>query len=774
MAHMDLAEKLELVVIHYHGPFQNELQGLPKLCIPSFVLEDGAAGVAYHAKGVTQLPAPIGIGASFDPDLAKAYGRVEGEEARHKGIDVLQSPNLNLVRVPEDGRAFETYGEDPALAADLGVAAIDGIQSAGIVAEATHLGAYTEETNRSDLDEIVSPRAMQEVYLAPFRAAVEQGHVGSLMCAYGEVNGVRDCQDPALLGEPAGWGFSGLVRSDLSAVNDFAAAFDAGVDAVKPGEHTELRHLVTSGAIPEARLDAAVSAILSTAFAFGLILHPLHKQALVPVQTPADAAVSLRSAEESVVLLQNNGNVLPLSPRTTSLALIGSGAGPAAMSAGQGGAYVAPPFLSTPVQAIASTLGRAGAVRLVTGTSPVQPLPPIAPAQIRSRSVQLPAPSRHVLDALVSSGAVGTGNIPPADFSDLDRLSEVVVPPASGLYAISLTGEGDEWLDLDGTPLFADPGEHFESTWQVTAELRAGQAYTLSLSWFPQPLEGTPAIGWRDEDAEIAQAVAAARAAKVAVVVAEAPSGEGVDRPNLSLPGAQDQLIAAVAAANPRTVVVIDSGGAVLMPWLSSVAAVLEAWYPGEEDGTATAAVLFGSVDPAGHLPVTFPASGDGAPGAAPLSWPGVDDRVVFAEGLDVGYRYDAAEHLTPLFPFGFGLSYTTFHLGAASLHAAAGNGVEADVPVTNTGRRAGAEVVQAYLAFPAGAGEPPLQLAAFARVDLSPGQSATARLELPERAFEADPTGSSGGFRTVAGTYRLLIGTSSADLPLVATLRAP
>lgn len=838
---MDLAEKLELVVIHYHGrAYQNELAGIGRLCIPPLVLEDGAAGIAYDTSGVTQLPAPLGVAASFDTDLATDYGQVEGEEARHKGIDVLQSPNLNLVRVPEDGRAFETYGEDPTLVSDLGVAAIEGIQSTGVVAEVTHLGAYTQETDRNPLDEVVSQRALQEVYLAPFRAAVEQGDVGAVMCAYGETNGVRDCQDPALIGELTDWGFQGLVRSDLQAVDDFAAAFNAGVDAVKPAGETSVRDLIEQHRLSEQRLDDAVTSILETMFRFDLIVRPFHKQPLVPVATPADAALALRAAEESMVLLRNQDGLLPLSPQLSSLAVIGSDAGSGAMSAGQGGAYVVPPFLSTPVAAITATLaaggsGGAGAgagdrVRYVPGNSPAAALPAIPPDAVRSETLDVaassfvagtgsvallprprsPAPAksppplpaasvRRVVDQLQSSGAVGTGSIPPQDFRDLDHIEEVVVPPASGLYAISLTGEGDQWLQLDGKPLFSDPGSHFASTWQVTAELRAGRPYTLSLYWFPQPVEASPTIGWQDETPEIDQAVAAARSADVAIVFADTPSGEGADRPDLSLPGAQDALISAVAAANPHTVVLLNTPGAVLMPWLGSVAAVLEAFYPGEQDGAATAAVLFGSVDPSGHLPVTFPASGDGVPGGTAVAWPGVDGKVVFGEGLDLGYRYDAADHLAPLFPFGFGLSYTTFRLGPVSIAppsstpssssgtsssgispsgtsssgppSAGAGGVTLEVGVTDTGSTSGAEVVQAYLSFPADAGEPPIQLVAFGRIELQPGQSKTVQLEVPETAFEAYLKGS---FHTVPGTYTLSVGTSAEDHPLSVTLRAP
>ena len=279
-----------------------------------------------------------------------------------------------------------------------------------------------------------------------------------------------------------------------------------------------------------------------------------------------------------------------------------------------------------------------------------------------------------------------------------------------------------------------------------------------------------PQLGFADVSPEIAAAVSAARHASVAVIFAGVSQSESVDQPSLYLPGDADALISAVAAVNPRTVVVLNTGGAVLMPWIDRVAAVLEAWYPGQEDGTATAAILEGSVDPSGHLPVTFPAVSNPSPVGTPAQFPGVDGTVNFSEGLDIGYRWYQATGVTPLYPFGYGLSYTSFRLSGATVQKQRHQGV-VDVTVTNVGRRQGTAVVQAYVHYPAAAGEPLEQLRAFDAVPLEPLQSRLVHLTLPASAFQAYLHGT---FRSVPGTYSIDVGQSSADLPIHLATTAP
>jgi beta-glucosidase len=346
----------------------------------------------------------------------------------------------------------------------------------------------------------------------------------------------------------------------------------------------------------------------------------------------------------------------------------------------------------------------------------------------------------------------------------------VLKVPRSGTYEFSIEQRGDTWLDLDGQPLIAHAGLQSRSLWSTAVSLVGGRRYDLSVTWLPAKGVPPPQLGLADVSPEIAAAVNAARHASVAVVFASAQQSEDVDRPSLFLPGDADALISAVAAANPKTVVVLNTGGAVLMPWINRAAAVLEAWYPGQGDGTATAAVLVGKVDPSGHLPVTFPAVSDASPVGTPAQFPGVDGTVSYEEGLDIGYRWYQAHNVKPLFPFGFGLSYTSFSLSHAAVHTR-NHEIVADVTVTNEGPRAGTAVVQVYLQYPKAAGEPPEQLRAFDAVPLGNHQSSLIHFTLPATAFQAYLH---GAFRTIPGTYSINIGQSSASLPIHLTTNAP
>lgn len=777
LALMTLNEKIGMVELSTTPTFENVNTGVPRLCIPALTLQDGPNGLAYGDTGVVQLPASIATAATFDPGMANSYGQVLGAEAGAQGIDVVQAPNLNLARVPGAGRVFETFGEDPNLASTMAVAEIQGIQSQGVMAEAKHYTAYTQETARTTLNQSLPIRAFEEVYLAPFRAAVQSGHVAAVMCAYGQINGVYTCQNPVVLNVlKRQRGFTGFVRSDLGAVTDPVAAFDAGMDMIKPAP-PNLAAAVTSGAIPISRLDDAVRRILTEMFAFGLVAHPPAGSVDTPVATPQQGVVALHDAEESIVLLRNQSAILPLRRASLgSLAVIGSDASTAPVTVGGGSAAVTAPYVITPLNAIQQAL-----------TSSTQLT--YAPATSANASVTLFPPPNPPATTTLPPTTTTTTTIPvsPSDETATSPLSgpgwqdtsTTFTPPATSTYQVTLTTIGDSWLYVNGSLLLAESGLRGRWPTSTSLTLDGGQTYTFSLDDFVPTGPSTPTVTVQNVGDAISQAVAAASNAQVAIVFAHDSETEGADRQSLSLPGYQNALISAVAAANPRTVVVLNSGGAVLMPWISKVAAVLGAWYPGQEDGYALAPVLFGTVDPSGRLPVTFPVSDSATPIATASRWPGVDDIVSFDDGLDIGYRGYEAEHLPVLFPFGFGLTYTRFAL--SDLRATrSGNGEIATVKVKNEGAFKGIEVVEAYLAFPQRAAEPPRQLVAFARIHLRPGRSATATLRIPHAAFQAflgsgwSAAKQTSSWRVVHGAYELLVGESSNNLPLRATLSAP
>jgi beta-glucosidase len=776
IAKMSLIEKAKFITLQDGHDIENFNQGIPSLCVPELTLSDGPDGIAGRAVDVTQLPAAIGIGASFDPSLAKATGQVAGQEARTKGIDVVQGPDLNLARVPLGGRIFESYGEDPFLTSALGVANIEGIQSSGVMALAKHFTAYSQETARARIDDDVTARALAELYNAPFEAAVEDAHVAAIMCSSGLLNGQSVCSDPYIYDTLRSWGFHGFVRSDLRAAAYPAVAFKAGIDLVKPASAAFIEKLVHMNRLPVTDLNRAVEVILSEMFAYGLIAHPRIADAYKPATTSAHSAVALRAAEESIVLLKNSGNELPLSPTQTSLAVIGVDASLNPQTSGMGSSAVVAPFTNTPLAGIRATVSKHTTVTYNSGgpnwvnlgrlgDSGVVNIKPLAlrkgtalKSQLGNDDLSIEA-AADVSNAIVTATEPGTGR-------GWSHWSAVFRPKESGEYEVAVKQVGDTWFSVNGRTILASSGLHEPLTMTAVVKLKEGGRYTFKGTWFTVLRKGPPEFGLNNVTSRIRAAVAAARKAKVAVIFASQPSTEGADQTTLSLPGDQNQLIETVAAANPRTIVVLNTEGPVLMPWLNEVQSVVEAWYPGEQDGTAIAAVLFGSFDPSGRLPLTFPTSASTRPVTSVADFPGVNDVVTFGTGvgaLDVGYRWYQAHNVSPLFAFGFGLSYTTFSLEDPSIQETASS-VIVRLDVTNTGSREGTDVVQAYVKDPSALDEPPEQLKAFTRVKLLPLATRRVALSIPISSLSVFLHGS---FTLVPGKYGVNVGQSSADLPL-------
>ena len=780
LARMTLSEKASFVVLTKQPPLQNSNLGVPSLCIPPLTLTDGPNGLANGLIRVTQFPAAIGVAASFNTELARSTGQSMGFEALAKGIADVQGADLNLARVAQSGRIFETFGEDPFLTSVMGVARIEGIQSTGEMATAKHFTAYTQETARVRLNQIVSTRALAELYDAPFKAAVQQAHVSSLMCSYGSLNGVNDCSDPYLYSTLAAWGFRGFVRSDLESVVNPAQAFRAGLSLIKPNSANSIEQYVRRGAIPIADLNRAVRAILTQMFRFHLVTNPLHSNLLGFVRTPANTAVALRAAEGSVVLLKNQGSILPLSKNVGSVAVIGTDALQNPIVTGGGSSIVRDPYIISPFGALRAALepmvhvtyspgGPAslvlenlGDVHIVVG-SPLNLMRPI-------KRTGEPGKADVTIDlAPKVSPAIATAT-QPRQGDGWTKWGITVRARKSGTYEVSFEQIGDTWVYLNGHQILASPGLHTRTDMATTVTLRAGVLYRFSARWFAVRDHRGPQFGIVDVTARIRAAVVAARHARIAVVFAGDFNMEGVDRNSLNLPGDANTLISAVAAVNHHTIVVLNTGGAVLMPWLAHVAGVVEAWYPGQEDGTAIAQVLTGAVDPSGRLPITFPATNAAQPTSTLAQFPGVNSTVNFSEGLDMGYRWYQAKHVRPLFAFGYGLDYTSFRL-ASALAQRLPTGVRVSLNVTNTGTRTGSDVVQAYVHYPAAAGEPPEQLRGFVRVTLRPSTTRRVVVTIPYSGFQIFQNGT---FTTLPGSYGIGVGQSSAALVLHVAVTLP
>ncbi|HEX4061043.1 MAG TPA: glycoside hydrolase family 3 C-terminal domain-containing protein [Streptosporangiaceae bacterium] len=746
----------EITMVEGQGtsqPYVFYMAAQPKLCIPAMGEEDGPIGVGDGLTGVTELPSAVSLAATFDPSLARRYGQVVGAEEAGKGASVNLGPTVNIDRDPRWGRSFETYTEDPYLNATLATSEIEGVQSQRVLDQVKHFDAYNQETNRNTAldDVLVSDRALHEIYGPAFQAAIQQAKAASVMCAYSVVNGNYSCQNPYLEQTELRdqWGFPGFVTSDYGAIHETAAATD-GTDEEQPFNSNfgqPLLQAVRDGTISRTVLNTMVSRMLAEMFRFNLLSDPRTGSTSTPVTTPAHVALSNQVAQDGTTLLKNSGSVLPLlATDGGNVAVIGPAASASPTYAGGGSAYVLPSATVSPLQGIKRAAGTGTTVSYTQGLPTDASLPAI--------------PSADLTPAY--SGTPSNGDY-----------QGTLTAPQTGTYVLGLTNScgcySPTYLKMDNRALLDVPSTPPVHTYSVAVHLQAGHSYHLQISG------QSSAFTWATPSAlapGIAKAVTAAKSASTAVVVvSDDTETEAADRLGLNLPSAQDELISAVAAANPHTVVVINAGAPVAMPWLDQVAGVLDAWYPGQTSGRALASVLFGTVDPSGHLPVTFPASLSGMPTSAKARFPGVNGKVHYSEGILVGYRWYDANNVPPLFPFGYGLSYTTFGYSDLRIGQAKVSGISTEqvtATVTNTGTRTGSDVAQLYLGDPAGTGEPPRQLVGYQRVTLAPGQSTQATFDVtPRDTWWWDQAG--GGWSQTAGTYRVYVGDSSApaSLPL-------
>ncbi|MFD3329679.1 beta-glucosidase [Streptomyces sp. NPDC058701] len=737
--------------------------GVPRLGIPALRLADGPAGVRV-ARPATALPAPVLLASAFDPALAREYGRVLGREGRALGLDVLLAPMASLIRTPYAGRNFETFAEDPRLTADLVAEVVRGIQDEGLIAAVKHFALGNQEKGRDTVDVIAAERTLHETELRGFEAAVAAG-AGAVVGAYNKVNGVYACESRPLLDEVlrGAWGFDGWVISERDAVHSTVAAIGAGLDMEMPGAThfgAPLREAVRGGSVSQDTVDLAVHRLLSTLDRFGLLTDR-------PAARPArDAAAGARTARKvaaaGAVLLRNERGTLPLTGEAArSVAVIGP-TGQVPFVSGGGSAHVVPDAAAAPLAAIRQRAGKGATVRYALGEDLYgRPLPP---ALLR--------PAADLDDRRVEAGRTwsheGTFTLAAADEWTLlvhytgqrpsVRLDgEELFPVRQGVaeqFAGGLLAAAPDGLTVRRRTLALKAGPH-----RLAVSARggaAGQRFRLRLT--------TGAT----RAADVAEAVKAAKAARSVVLFAYEDATEGTDRTSLALPGGQERLIEAVAAANPRTTVVLNTSSGTTMPWLTRTGAVLQTYYPGQEGAGATADILFGDVDPGGRLTQTFPADEDATPVAGnPLRYPGVGGRLEHTEGVHVGHRWYDAQHAVPLFPFGHGLSYTTWQYEKLAVRPEHG-GLRVEFTVRNTGRRKGTEVAQVYVG-PSPElklDQPVRTLAGYRRLTLAPGEAQRVTVTVDPRALSSwDPERHAwvlgGGHREV------FAGRSSRELPL-------
>jgi beta-glucosidase len=795
LAALSTGQKIQLAL--------GDFAALRRFGVPVLRANDGPDGV--RSGGTTAMPSGQALAATFDRALAFAYGQVVGAEARGKRFNEWLGPAVDIARTPLAGRQPEAEGEDPFLAGNISAQVVRGARSKHLIVTLKHYTAYNQEWGRLGFEiapngargpatnVAVSERALQEIYEAPFRTAVQQGHLDSVMCSFNQINGLPSCENPATLGDVKhGGGLKGFVVPDaFFAVRDPVAAALAGVDLPGlPGFPSGLTAAdFTSGKIPASRLDDIDRRILFAIFDSGAFDYPLPATPSAGVSTPRHRHVATQVAEAGMVLLKNDHHVLPLSRHARSIALIGPVGNDAVfVTGGSAGVPLSSGQAVTPLAGITARAASVGVhVTSVQGSAGDVASPALVPSSALTPSSGTGAgllgsywSNGHFRGAPVLTRVDPAVDLsgPPAQTGALwsAKWTGTLTPNQSGLYRFSLAESGIATLKIAGHtfgPAYREAtqflvGPHY--VLQGTVRLTAGTPVPVEIDYssisglFSQEIH----FGWQTPShSGIPAAVAAARHADAAIVFANDAQGEGMDCTSLSLPGDQDQLIQAVADANRRTIVVLNTGAPVLMPWLHEVAGVLEAWYPGQQFGTAIAAVLFGDAGPAGRLPLTFPASDTQGPAPAtqPRHYPGVHGVVHYNEGLNVGYRWYDATGQRPLFPFGYGLSYQHFAVSRvhASYDPASGEATVA-ATVKNTSSPPGPATLELYLVSPPAAHEPPKQLRGYATVHLAPGQSRLIlfRLHPADLAYYDQ---NSNQFTVAPGRYTVLVGTSSTDL---------
>ena len=778
---------------------------------------NGIRGVTFPAgSSATCTPCGTALGATWDTDLVHEVAARIGSEAKRAGVHYMLGPVLNLVRSPLGGRDFESFAEDPVLAAVLGAAYVEGMQSAGVAATPKHYVANDSETHRTSVDCRVDERTLREVYLVPFEAAANVG-AWSIMAAYNRVNGIHCADHDHLVGEilKREWAWDGVLISDWHGADDTVAGAVAGLDLEMPGPPRfygpHLAAAVRRGEVSEAVLDDKVRRLLLLAARVGALAEEgtgAGRSAAGPRLDPAKpwhlsdaeaAALVRRAAAESFVLLTNDGT-LPLAPAgVRKMAVIGPNSAQPCTQGG-GAAHIAAPPAVTPLDGL-----RAGLPGVEIVHEPACQiglfLPPLTAMDVRDLDGrpgltaqffrgQETAGEPHAAWHIDSSEMRFFGDLPKGlaqdDFSV--RLSGWLTPSASGSFEIVIRGAGGRRLRVDGAVAAnlwdAPPGDNiptalFESRQDgAKFDLQAGKRVLIEAE-LHSAVEAPYllAIGCRSPQAsgQMERAVEAARSADVAIVVVgndESWETEGRDRKTVALPGRQNELVERVAAVNPKTIVVVNAGCPMDLPWSDRVAAVLYAWLPGQEFGNALADVLLGVTEPGGRLPVTIAARESDYPALG--TTPDEQGQLVYTEGINLGYRHFDAAGIEPRFCFGHGLGYTRIEFESLEVSAdglAAGTLAQLRVRLRNTGTRAGKEVVQVYVAdLESSVPRPPRELKGFAAVHLAPGESTEVFLALEDRDLAYwDDDG--GGWRIEPGRFEILVGASSRDIRLRASL---
>ncbi len=768
---------------------------MPVINLPRLKMSDGPMGVRTWGP-TTGYAAGIGLAASWDIELAKRVGESLGRDARSRGVSFLLGPGVNIYRTPLNGRNFEYFGEDPWLAGRIATAYIHGVQSQGVIATVKHYACNNSELDRHGSNSVIDERTLREIYLPVFEAAVKEGHVGAVMDSYNLINGEHATENAPmnmriLKGE---WGFRGVLMSDWDATYDGVRAANGGLDLEMPSpkfmNRATLLPAIQAGHLKQAVIDDKVRRILRTAIEFGLLDRD-QTDLGIPRYSQESRQVALESAEKSVVLLKNQGDLLPLDKgKIRTIAVLGPDAWPAVVSGG-GSAQVTAFAPASILEGLSDSLGSAKVlwnpgVRDLRGIFEAEPgfftdqqgsTPGLKEERYAAGKIE-GTPTQTGVQRRVFNWPIGLWGPAQPDHMAA-RWSGYYIPKKSGVqrFIVGAAGRDSYKLYVNDKLAIDQPQREGQSPNQFDLEAEAGKPIAVRLEYsghLNRPTVCFTALLAADVvEPDAAKLAAAADVAVVSVGFEPSTESEGHDR-TWRLPNGQDDLIQQVAAANPRTIVVLTAGGGVdTNRWLGHVPALLHTFYGGQEAGRVLVRVLFGEVNPGGKLPMTFERHAEDNPSYKYYDEEPGTLKVYYKEGIFVGYRGYPPDHTQPLFPFGFGLSYTTFAFRNLKVTPASLKSPETTVSfeVQNTGSRAGAEVAQIYVSDPSAKVKRPFEeLKGFARVELAPGETKHVSIPLDRRSFAYWDT-NRHDWTVDPGKFVIHVGDSSINLPLQADL---
>lgn len=783
---MTLEEKIEML-----GGTGFETKAIQRLGIPPLNMTDGPLGVRWGQS--TAFPSGILMGATWNPELISKLGSAIAEEVKSKERHVILGPCVNIARIPMGGRNFESFGEDPFLTSRIAVDYIKGVQKENVVATVKHFAANNQEHQRDFVNTIVDERALNEIYFPAFKAAVEEANVLAIMSAYNKLNGHFCSENDYLLIDKlkTEWKFKGLVMSDWGAVHSSIPTFNSGLDLEMPtGQYLNKETLlekIKSGELSESKLDDKVRRILRVMFTIGLFDD--YKYDATKLNNAEHKQIALDVAKEGIVLLKNENSILPLDfSKIKSIAVIGPNSN-VARTGGGGSSMVSPFYSVSPLEALQKKIGNKVKINFAQGSVLDGDSKPIESkylftekdgkqnglnAEYFDNKNLSGKPVKEVLDSKVYftwDDGSPFQDFPVDNFSV--RWTGYLKVEQAGRYSIDVSSDDGIRLYFDDELVINDWNDHALMTNSYTTSLEANKYYKIKLEYYENGGGAIVKLGWRlpNEDL-ISEAVSTAKISDVAIIFAGTNANyesEGFDRKDLVLPNNQDELIKQVAAANKNTIVVLATGSPVLMnEWVDNVSGLIEAWFAGEQAGNAIAEVLIGETNPSGKLPMTFPKRWDDC--SAFNTYKKEDGTTRYEDGIYVGYRHFEKNKIEPLFPFGYGLSYTTFNysdLNLSSKEISQDEKLIVRTKIKNTGKVGGSEIVQLYIKdIQSSLDCPEKELKGFKKVYLKAGEEKTIEFALDKSALSFfDPK--IKNWVAEAGEFEVLIGSSSKEIKL-------